>query len=264
MQFTILGCGSSGGVPRVGQGWGECDPRNPKNRRRRCSLLVERIGPHGRTTVLVDTSPDLREQLLGANIAKLDGILFTHDHADHTHGLDDVRPLTLAQRKRIDVYLDEQTSRILNTRFSYCFHTPPGSEYPPIVTEHRILAGKKVTIEGKGGAIEALPLLHEHGNITALGFRFGGLVYSPDVNGFPAETLPALEGLDVWILDALRYRPHPSHFSVEESLRWLSLMKPKRGVLTNLHSDVDFETLRGKLPANVEPAYDGLKIELPQ
>jgi phosphoribosyl 1,2-cyclic phosphate phosphodiesterase len=264
MQFTILGCGSSSGVPRVGQGWGECDPKNPKNRRRRCSLLVERIGPHGRTTVLVDTSPDLREQLLDAKIARLDAILFTHDHADHTHGLDDVRPLTLVQRKRIDVYLDEQTSRILNTRFSYCFHTPPGSEYPPIVTEHRIVAGKKVTIEGKGGAIEALPLLHEHGNITALGFRFGGLVYSPDVNGFPAETLPALEGLDVWILDALRYRPHPSHFTVEESLGWLERMKPKRGVLTNLHSDVDFETLRGKLPANVEPAYDGLKIELPQ
>ncbi len=264
MQFTILGCGSSGCVPRVGQGWGECDPKNPKNRRRRCSLLVERIGPHGRTTVLVDTSPDLREQLLDAKIARLDGILFTHDHADHTHGLDDVRPLTLVQRKRIDVYLDEQTSRILNTRFSYCFHTPPGSEYPPIVTEHRIVAGKKVTIEGKGGAIEALPLLHEHGNITALGFRFGGLVYSPDVNGFPAETLPSLEGLDVWILDALRYRPHPSHFSVEESLRWLARMNPKRGVLTNLHSDVDFETLRQKLPANVEPAYDGLKIELPQ
>ncbi len=264
MQFTILGCGSSGGVPRVGQGWGECDPKNPKNRRRRCSLLVERIGPHGRTTVLVDTSPDLREQLLDAKIARLDGILFTHDHADHTHGLDDVRPLTLVQRKRIDVYLDEQTSRILNTRFSYCFHTPPGSEYPPIVTEHRIVAGKKVTIEGKGGAIEALPLLHEHGNITALGFRFGGLVYSPDVNGFPAETLPSLEGLDVWILDALRYRPHPSHFSVEESLRWLARMNPKRGVLTNLHSDVDFETLRQKLPANVEPAYDGLKIELTQ
>jgi len=264
MKFTILGCGSSGGVPRVGQGWGECDPNNPKNRRRRCSLLVERIGPRGRTTVLVDTSPELREQLLGANVTKLDGVLFTHDHADHTHGLDDLRPLALVQRKRIDVYLDEPTSRVLNTRFSYCFKTPPGSEYPPIVTEHRIAAGTKVVIEGEGGPIEALPLLHEHGNITALGFRFGGLVYSPDVNGFPIETLPALENLDVWILDALRYRPHPSHFNVEESLGWFERMRPKRGVLTNLHSDVDFEILRQKMTAGIEPAYDGLTIELAQ
>jgi phosphoribosyl 1,2-cyclic phosphate phosphodiesterase len=262
MQFTILGCGSSGGVPRVGQGWGECDPNNPKNRRRRCSLLVERIGPKGKTTVLVDTSPDLREQLLGADVKRLDGVLFTHDHADHTHGLDDLRPLSIVQRKRIDVYLDEQTSQVLNTRFSYCFKTPPGSEYPPIVTEHRISAGKKVAVEGEGGVIEALPLLHEHGNITALGFRFGRLVYSPDINGVPDAILPALENHDVWILDALRYRPHPSHFDVEESLDWFARMRPKRGILTNLHSDVDFEALRKKLPPNVEPAYDGMKIEL--
>jgi phosphoribosyl 1,2-cyclic phosphate phosphodiesterase len=262
MRFTILGCGSSGGVPRVGQGWGECDPNNPKNRRRRCSLLVERIGPRGRTTILVDTSPDLREQLLGVNVTKLDSVLFTHDHADHTHGLDDLRPLVLVNRKRVDVYLDEDTARVLNTRFAYCFSTPEGSEYPPILTAHSIAAGKPVTIEGEGGPIEALPVLHEHGSITALGFRFGKLLYSPDVNGFPSESLPALKGLDVWILDALRYRPHPSHFSVEESLRWFERMRPKRGVLTNLHSDVDFEKLRESLPAHIEPAYDGLTIEL--
>lgn len=264
MQFTILGCGSSGGVPRVGQGWGDCDPNNPRNRRRRCSLLVERIGPKGRTIVLVDTSPDLREQLLGVNVSKLDGVLFTHDHADHTHGLDDVRPLALVQRHRIDVYLDEQTSRVLNMRFGYCFKTPPGSEYPPIVTEHRIAAGKTVTIDGEGGPIEALPLLHQHGSITALGFRFGGLAYSPDVSGFPSETLAALTGLNVWVLDALRYRPHPSHFTVEEAVGWIKRVRPKHGVLTNLHSDVDYETLRRALPNGIEPAYDGFKIELPE
>lgn len=263
MQFTILGCGSSGGVPRVGQGWGDCDPDNPKNRRRRCSLLVERIGKRGRTTVLVDTGPDLREQLLGANVIKLDGVLYTHDHADHTHGIDDVRPIVIAQRKRVDVYLDEQTSRIMNARFGYCFHTPQGSEYPPIVTEHRIAAGKPVTIDGEGGPIEALPILHQHGNnVTALGFRFGGLAYSPDVNGFPPESLAALAGLNVWILDALRYRPHPSHFTVEEAVGWIGRVRPKHSVLTNLHSDVDYETLRRGLPDRVEPAYDGLKIEL--
>jgi phosphoribosyl 1,2-cyclic phosphate phosphodiesterase len=264
MQFTILGCGSSGGVPRVGQGWGDCDPNNPKNARRRCSLLVERIGPKGRTTVLIDTSPDLREQLLGANVTKLDAVLFTHDHADHTHGIDDIRPLFLLQRKRIDVYMDEQTSRVMNERFGYCFKTPEGSQYPPIVQEHRITVGKIVTVEGGGGPIEAFPMLHEHGDISALGFRFGGLAYSPDVNGFPTETLKVLEDLDVWILDALRYRPHPSHFTVEESLGWISRLAPKRAVLTNLHSDVDFETLRRALPPAVEPAYDGLKIALSQ
>lgn len=263
MRFTILGCGSSGGVPRVGQGWGDCDPSNPKNRRRRCSLLVERISAKGKTTVLVDTGPDLREQLLGANITKLDGVLYTHDHADHTHGIDDVRPLVIAQGRRIDVYLDEQTSRIMNARFGYCFHTPEGSEYPPIVNEHRISVGQPVTVTGEGGPIEALPILHQHGrNVTALGFRFGGLVYSPDVNGFPAESLSALQNIDVWLLDALRYRRHPSHFSVEESLEWIARLKPKRSVLTNLHSDIDYEKLRGSLPAGVTPAYDGMQIEL--
>jgi len=264
MRFTILGCGSSGGVPRVGQGWGDCDPNNPKNRRRRCSLLAERVSANGKTTVLVDTGPDLREQLLGADIARLDGVIYTHDHADHTHGIDDVRPLVLAQRKRVDVYLDEQTSRIMNARFGYCFHTPEGSEYPPIVTEHRISVGKPVTVTGEGGRIEALPILHQHGrNVTALGLRFGGLAYSPDVNGFPAESLAALQGLDVWILDALRYRPHPSHFNVEEALSWIEKLKPRRAVLTNLHSDIDYEALRRDLPPNVVPAYDGLSIELP-
>jgi phosphoribosyl 1,2-cyclic phosphate phosphodiesterase len=263
MRFTILGCGSSGGVPRVAQGWGDCDPNNPKNRRRRCSLLVERISPNGRTTVLVDTGPDVREQLLGANVQKLDGVLYTHDHADHTHGIDDVRPIVLAQRKRVDVYLDEQTSRIVNARFGYCFHTPEGSEYPPIVTEHRISAGIPVKIAGEGGAVEALPVVHQHGkNVTALGFRFGGLAYSPDVNGFSQESIDALKGLDVWILDALRYRPHPSHFTVDEALSWIERLKPKRAVLTNLHSDIDFEKLRSSLPSNIEPAYDGLAIEL--
>ena len=263
MRFTILGCGSSGGVPRVGQGWGDCDPNNPKNRRRRCSLLVERLSANGKTTVLVDTGPDLREQLLAANITRLDGILYTHDHADHTHGIDDVRPLVIAQGKRIDVYLDEQTSRIMNARFGYCFHTPKGSEYPPIVTEHRISVGTPVTVTGEGGPIEALPILHQHGrNVTALGFRFGGLVYSPDVNGFPAESLPALHNIDVWLLDALRYRRHPSHFSVEESLEWIARCKPKRSVLTNLHSDIDYDKLRASLPAGVAPAYDGMQIEL--
>lgn len=264
MVFTILGCGSSAGVPRVGQGWGDCDPNNPKNRRRRCSLLVERIGPRGRTTVLVDTSPDLREQLLGAGVTKLDGVLFTHEHADHTHGIDDLRPLALAQRNRIDVYLDADTAKTLHMRFGYCFKTPGGSQYPPILTEHRIAASERVTIEGEGGPIEALPFMQHHGDVESLGFRFGSLAYSCDVSGLAPESIAALDGLDVWIVDALRYRPHPSHFSVEDALGWIVRMRPRRAILTNMHTDIDFETLRLTLPPGVEPAYDGLKVELYQ
>jgi phosphoribosyl 1,2-cyclic phosphate phosphodiesterase len=260
--FTILGCGSSGGVPRVGQGWGACDANNPKNRRRRCSLLVERGNAEGRTTVLIDTSPDLREQLLDANVGALDAVLYSHDHADHTHGIDDLRPLALVQRKRIDVYADEQTSTLLHERFGYCFETPAGSDYPPILQEHRMREGREVTISGKGGEVTALPFPMQHGSTQALGFRIGMAAYSCDVSDLPQAALAALEGLDLWIVDALRYRPHPSHFSVDETLSWIARVKPKRAVLTNLHTDLDYEELKSKLPANVVPAHDGLQILL--
>jgi phosphoribosyl 1,2-cyclic phosphate phosphodiesterase len=259
---TILGCGSSTGVPRVGLGWGDADPNNPKNRRRRCSLLVERRNANGRTCVLVDTSPDLREQLLDTKVEWLDAVLYTHEHADHTHGIDDLRPLTLKRRRRIDVYADAPTSRALNARFGYCFVTPAGSEYPPIVTEHRLEAGRPVTIAGDAGTITALPFLQVHGDINSLGFRFGNLAYSADVSAIVPESLPLLEGLDLWILDALRYRPHPSHFAVADALHWIDRVKPKRAILTNMHSDLDYEKLRGELPPHVEPAHDGLAVEV--
>jgi phosphoribosyl 1,2-cyclic phosphate phosphodiesterase len=262
LTFTILGCGSSAGVPRVGQGWGACDPNNPKNRRRRCSILVERKEAAGRTTILVDTSPDLRAQLLDAEVKSLDGVLYTHAHADHTHGIDDLRPLMLHMGRRIDVHADAPTAELLKARFGYCFSTPVGSEYPPILNEHRIAAGKPVTITGEGGPIAALPFIQDHGNERTLGFRFGGFAYSCDVSGIPEESLPALSGLDVWVLDALRYRPHPSHFSIEEALAWIARIKPRRAILTNLHTDLDYETLRKLLPESVEPCFDGLKIVL--
>jgi phosphoribosyl 1,2-cyclic phosphate phosphodiesterase len=262
LVFTILGCGSSGGVPRIAQGWGACDPANPKNRRLRCSLLVERIEAGGRTTVLIDTSPDLRVQLLDAGVKRIDGVLFTHEHADHSHGIDDLRPLAIAHARRVDVYLDAPTSTALRARFGYCFATPEGSEYPPILTEHRIAADKPLTIVGEGGPVTALPFEQLHGDTITLGFRFGGLAYSCDVSGIPDASLPALSDLDVWIVDALRYRPHPSHFSVEETLQWIARLRPRRAILTNLHTDLDYEKLRRTLPATVEPAYDGLKIEL--
>jgi phosphoribosyl 1,2-cyclic phosphate phosphodiesterase len=259
---TILGCGSSGGVPRPAFGWGACDPKNPKNRRRRCSLLVERHGQNGSTRVLVDTSPDLREQLLDTEVDWLDAVLISHEHADHIHGIDDLRALAMHRRRRIDVYLDEATSRTITQRFGYCFKTPPGSNYPPILTEHRMTAGQAVRIEGAGGPIEALPFLQDHGDIFSLGFRFGGLAYSADLVGLPATSVAALAGLDIWIVDALRYRPHPSHFSLDEALAWIERLKPKHAILTNLHSDLDYGELKSKLPPYVEPAFDGMRISV--
>jgi phosphoribosyl 1,2-cyclic phosphate phosphodiesterase len=260
--FTILGCGSSMGVPRPALGWGACDPNNPKNRRRRTSLLIERQGPTGHTRVLVDTSPDLREQLLDANVVWLDGVLMTHEHADHCHGIDDLRPLFVRKRRRIDMYLSEAASQVIRPRFEYCFATPTGSEYPPMVTEHRLVPGSPMTIEGEGGPITALPILQQHGDIASLGFRFGSFAYSCDLNGMPAASAAALTGLDIWVVDALRYTPHPSHLSVADALAWIERLRPKRAILTNLHADLDYETLRKELPPRVEPAYDGISVEL--
>jgi phosphoribosyl 1,2-cyclic phosphate phosphodiesterase len=257
LTFTILGCGSSMGVPRVALGWGVCDPNNPKNRRRRCSLLVERSNAQGqRTRVLIDCSPDLRMQLLDTEVDWLDGVLITHEHADHTHGIDDLRPLFVNRRRRLEVYMDEPTSRAMEARFGYCFATPPGSEYPPIAIEKRLVAGKPVTIDGQGGPIQVMPVLQNHGDITSLGFRFGNVAYSADIKSLPAESIAALRGLDVWIVDALRKARHPSHFNLDEALEWIARINPKRAILTNLHSDMDYAALRAELPPAVEPAYD--------
>ncbi|MCX8253802.1 Phosphoribosyl 1,2-cyclic phosphodiesterase [Beijerinckiaceae bacterium RH AL1] len=260
-KITILGCGSSGGVPRVGQGWGACDPKNPKNRRRRCSLLVERTGPAGTTRVLVDTSPDLREQLLDQGSDHLDAILMTHPHADHTNGIDDVRPLVLKAKRRITIHMDDHTASVVRRGFGYIFETPPGSGYPPLLDEARLEPGRSVVVEGPGGAIEALPFRVHHGEIDALGFRFGDVAYSPDLNAIPDASLPALENLDLWIVDALRYTRHPSHFSLEETLGWIARMRPARAILTNLHTDMDYATLAATLPAGIEPAFDGMVAE---
>ena len=260
LSFTILGCGSSAGVPRPALGWGACDPNNPKNRRRRTSLLVERQNNDGTTRVLIDTSPDLREQLLDAEVDWLDAVLISHEHADHTHGIDDLRSLAIHRRRRVDVYLDAATAKVVTARFGYCFVTPPGSEYPPILTEHRVEPGREIVIDGAGGTIETLPFVQEHGDVVSLGFRFGRLAYSCDLKRLPPESLAVLAGIDVWIVDALRYKPHPSHFSVDEALDWIARVKPQRAILTNLHADLDYDALRAKLPAHVEPAYDGMRI----
>lgn len=261
-RITILGCGSSGGVPRVGQGWGACDPANPRNRRRRCSILIESGDPAAPTTILVDTSPDVREQLLDAGVRWLDGVVMTHDHADHTHGLDDLRPLTMVMRQKIAVYADPATEDSLLNRFAYCFVQPPGSGYPPILRLHRVAFGARLEVPGRAGAFvfDTFPLVH--GDVTVLGLRFNNVAYTPDVSSIPLDSIPHLQGLDLWIIDALRPAPHPTHFSLSEALMWIERMQPKRAILTNLHTDLDYATLMATLPEGVIAAHDGMVIPL--
>jgi phosphoribosyl 1,2-cyclic phosphate phosphodiesterase len=257
-SVTILGCGSSGGVPRVAVGWGACDPKEPRNRRRRCSILIRRAGPDGETCVLVDAGPDLRDQMLSEDVQGLDGVLFTHEHADHCHGADDLRPFFIRHRRRIDVWIDPHTSPELRERFRYLFESAPGSDYPPILNEHPMAHGEPVSIRGAGGQVTAVPFRLVHGNVDALGFRFGDMAYTPDVSSIPDESVNYLRGLDLWIIDALRITPHPSHFTLDEALEWIERMQPRRAILTNLHTDLDYGDLQRRLPDHIQPAYDGL------
>jgi phosphoribosyl 1,2-cyclic phosphate phosphodiesterase len=267
MRAVILGCGSSAGVPRIGGpdgagDWGACDPKNPKNRRRRCSLLIE----SGGATVLVDTSSDMREQLLAARVAHLDAVLMTHPHADQTNGIDDLRPLTFLMKKRVEMYADAGTLDHLMNQFAYCFVSPKGSEYPPIITGHVIpepfASFKLMGASGPGPGIEVLPFWQGHGTTRSLGFRFGGLAYSSDVSALDEAAFAALKGVECWIVDALRHTPHPTHANVKTALSWIARVKPKRAILTNLHIDLDYETLKAELPEGVEPAYDGMVVEV--
>ncbi len=261
LRITILGCGSSTGVPRVGNDWGACNPDNPKNRRRRASILVEKIAPEGRTTVLIDTSPDLREQLLAAEVKRLDGVIYTHDHADHTHGIDDLRMLCYMNRRRVDVWADPRTLGLLRSRFDYCFETPAGSSYPPILNAHVIENHAPLTIGGPGGDLIFQPFRQIHGDIDTLGIRVGNVAYSCDLNDVPEEALDHVSGLDLWILNSLRYSSHPSHLSVEKALSWIERMAPRRAVLTHLHIDIDYDELAAELPSAVVPAFDGMVLE---
>ncbi|MCB9993788.1 MAG: MBL fold metallo-hydrolase [Hyphomicrobiaceae bacterium] len=260
---TILGCASSGGVPRVGGNWGTCDPDNPRNRRRRCSLLLTGTtdGKPGKTRVLIDTGVDMREQLLDENVEHLDAVFYTHEHADHTHGIDDLRAFALSMRRRVPVFYEGRTGKRLFESFGYCFRSAPDSPYPPILDGREIEAGQDVTIEGEGGAITLLPLTQIHGHITSLGFRVQNLMYSCDLSSIPPETEPGLAHLRTWIVDALRPVPHPSHFSLTDALEWIGRIRPQQAILTNLHVDMDYEWVSATTPAHVEPAYDGLQVD---
>lgn len=259
--FTLLGTGSSGGVPRVGNDWGHCDPANPRNRRRRCAMLVEQSGHGSVTSLLVDAGADMREQLLSADVHSLDGVVLTHAHADHVHGLDDLRQLSITLRRSIDVYFDAPTAERVMSAFGYCFAQAPGSSYPPFCTEHRIEHPACFEIEGPGGSIPVQTLKADHGDITALGLRIGDVVYLPDIKRVhDAHSEQLLQHTQTLIIDALRRSPHPTHFNLEESLAFIRDVAPERAILTNMHVDLDYETLCRELPAGVEPGYDGMVI----
>ncbi len=260
--FTILGCGSSGGVPRLGENWGDCDPTEPRNRRRRCSLLVERQeadGSDAATRVLIDTSPDMRAQLLDAGVGSLDAVIWTHSHADHTNGIDDLRQIVFNTRRRLSVWADAPTSAALHERFGYVFDQPEGSPYPPILDLH--LINGDVTVTGAGGPISFTPILARHGYIDALGFRIGPLAYLPDAVEIPEESWPLLEGLDTWVVDALRRKPHPTHAHLALTLDWIARARPRLAVLTNMHNDLDYAAVAAETPEHVVPAHDGMRLE---
>lgn len=258
ISFRILGCGSSGGVPRLGGLWGACDPNNPKNARQRCSLLVTRTRGDKITRVLIDTTPDMRAQLLAADVGTLDAVVYTHSHADHVHGIDDLRMLVFNTRKRLQVWADGDTTNDLMGRFGYAFLQPKGSSYPPIC-ELNLIKGD-VTISGEGGDITLQPFEVEHGNIDALGFRIGDVAYLPDVSLIPDDAWPKLQGLDCWIVDALRREPHPTHSHLANTLQWIEKVAPKRAILTNMHNDLDYDTVAAETPDHIDPAYDGLTV----
>ena len=266
LEYVILGCGSSGGVPRADGDWGACDPSNPKNARSRCSMMVRRRsasvsfgGPDRETTILIDTSPDLRLQTAAAGVKRLDAVLFTHDHADQTAGIDDLRAFFLRHRRRTPCYMDAYTRGNIMRRFAYVFEGEGG--YPAICDPEPLPDhGAAWGIEGPSGVIPLTTFDQDHGDIKSIGYRIGDVAYSSDVVGIPEASFEILRGVRVWIVDALRYRPHPTHATVEQALGWIARVKPERAILTNLHVDLDYETLRRELPAGVEPAYDGLSF----
>lgn len=262
-RFTLLGCSSSPGVPRINGDWGACDPNEPRNRRSRASFLIEQFGEDGGvTTIVVDTGPDFRSQMIRAGVTRIDSVIYTHAHADHLHGIDDIRGFTMTQRRQIPILADPETMERIRQGFGYCLETPAGSNYPPIVTGRLIKdISQPIEISGPGGTVSLQPLRQIHGDIESLGLRIGNVAYCCDVSAFPDETVEQLHGLDVLIIDALQYNFHYSHFSLEMALDWIARLEPKRAILTHMHTPLDYRTVLAETPDHVEPGYDGLSFE---
>ena len=254
MRLRILGCGTSAGVPRVGNDWGECDRTEPRNRRRRASILIE----YGPCRILVDTSPDLREQLLDAEVSDVEAVIWTHDHADHCHGIDDLRQLYHARGRPVSGYARPQALDLLRRRFGYAFEGKGG--YPAVVTPH--LLPNHINLAG----LSVRAVDQPHGEITSAGLRFDGggaaIGYSTDFDTVTDDMAALFDGLDLWVVDALRRKPHPTHPHLAMTLDWIRKLAPKRAILVHMDNSMDYNSLCGELPAGVEPGYDGLEVDL--
>jgi phosphoribosyl 1,2-cyclic phosphate phosphodiesterase len=264
LEVTILGCGSSGGVPRADGNWGVCNPADPRNRRDRCSMMIRRPsgeGPERWTTVVVDASPEFRLQTAANGALRLDALLLTHDHADQSHGIDDIRAFAMRQRARIPVHVDPPTAETMLSRFGYIFHGLKG--YPAIADVVAIPPhGQLWQVDGPSGAIPVVTFDQDHGEVRSVGYRFGPVAYSSDVLTLDDAAFAAMAGVDLWIVDALRYTPHPTHAHVERTLGWIERLQPRQAILTNLHIDLDYEELTSRLPPGVCVAFDGMRIAL--
>lgn len=257
MKVTILGCGGSGGVPLIGNNWGFCNPENPRNRRRRVSVLVQ----HGDANIVFDTSPDFRAQMLDAGVGKLDAILYTHDHADHTQGIDDVRFMrSFDKNQRIPAFGSAETMGTLAERFPYIFvqgTEGSGHLYKPFL-EARVVSAPFALC-----GLTVTPFEQHHGfGSKTLGYRVGPMAYSTDVVDLPEEAFPILEGLDLWIVDCLRFEPHMTHAHFDKAIAWIERLKPKHAILTHLNHQTDYDAVKVKCPPGVEPGYDGLSVEI--
>jgi phosphoribosyl 1,2-cyclic phosphate phosphodiesterase len=268
LHAIILGCGSSGGVPRIGGDWGICDPNEPKNARTRSSILIQKWQGDGEpdpkvcTNILIDTSPDLRTQLLREDIRRVDALFYTHDHADQSHGIDDLRAVAYRMRAQIPTYMDAHTQTHVFERFRYCFEMPDGRVHPPILKLEDILADADIhSVSGPGGDISIETVEVSHGPTPSLGFIFDGqIAYTPDVHGITDAGLDRIAGVQCWIVDALRYSSHPTHAHADKTLSWLAKTRVRDAVLTNLHIDMDYAQLTAELPPVARPAYDGMIV----
>jgi len=252
VRITILGCGSSGGVPLIGNNWGVCDPRDPRNRRMRVSILVE----EGDTVILVDTSPDMREQMLIHNVQKLTAVLYTHAHADHCHGIDELRSVNWLIKKPVDVYADPATLDELQRRFDYIFRgNRPETFTSPSINAHLINGPFAI------GSVRIVPFGQDHGYSRSLGFRFNDFAYSTDVKALDEGAFTALRGVKAWVVDAIREEPHHTHSHLAQTLEWIKIVRPERAWLTHMNEQTDYMKTAAKCPPGVSPAHDGLIIE---
>jgi phosphoribosyl 1,2-cyclic phosphate phosphodiesterase len=257
-KVTVLGCGASAGVPIIGNIWGNCDPKNPKNRRRRSSIFIE----YDDTKLLVDTSPDMREQLIDTGISTFDAIFYTHEHADHTHGIDDLRLIYyLNNQKSIPVYTDQRCMNELHQRFPYLFGIGNNAATPEdfnAFLEPHIISTDPFTIKD----IPMIPFIQDHGTITSLGFRIEDFAYSTDAVNLDETAFEKLKGIKVWVVDCLRMTPSKVHAHLDKTLEWIDRVNPEQAYFTQMSADLDYDKLCQILPSHIRPAYDGLTLNI--